>query len=271
MSHHCAPDTVTLRTLRALFALAAAALGCANAQATQVRACGGANEWPPSSYYVRHDGRPTDEVTGFSPQVLAAALEGSGFSARAELLPFARCLADARAGQMMQVVMAAFHNPQRAEAFLYSQPYLTLHPRAYFLADQWPRGLNLQSLDDLAGLRLCGLNGISYAHLGPAAKNVYTGAADYAALVRMLQARRCDVFVESREVIDGFRLLGTPELSGGLLAHSAVPAVLPLQVHFIVSRQYPQAQQLLAAIDAGLKRLQRENRLPAMLLKHQSP
>lgn len=257
--------------LRACFVIAVTAFAAANAQAFDVRACGGANEWPPSSYYVRRDGQPTAEVTGYSPQVLAAALQGSRFNVRAELLPFARCLADARAGRTMQVVMAAFHNPQRAEAFFYSQPYLTLNPRAYFLAEQWPKGLNLRSLDDLAGLRVCGLNGISYAHLGPAEKNVYTGAADYAALVRMLQARRCDVFVESREVIDGFRMLGTPELSGGSLAHSAVPGVVPLQVHFIVSRQYPQAQVLLATIDEGLKRLQRENKLQAMLLKHQSP
>ena len=92
---------------------------------------------------LRRDGQPTAEVTGYSPQVLAAALQGSRFNVRAELLPFARCLADARAGRTMQIVMAAFHNPQRAEAFFYSQPYLTLMPRAYFLAEQWPKGLNL--------------------------------------------------------------------------------------------------------------------------------
>jgi polar amino acid transport system substrate-binding protein len=263
---------LNLRNLAACLAFACTAPHALPVQAPErVRACGGANEWPPSSYYVRRDGQPTAEVTGFSPQVLAAALQGSRFSARAELLPFARCLADARAGQQVQIVMAAFHNPQRAEAFLYSQPYLTLTPRAYFLSAQWPKGLDLRSLDDLAGMRVCGLNGISYAHLGPAAGSVYTGAADYAALVRMLQARRCDVFVESREVIDGFRLLGVPELAGGLLSHSAVPGVAPQQVHFIVSREYPQATGLLQAIDAGLRRLQRENRLPTMLQPHQSP
>lgn len=255
-----------------LLAFACAALGASRSQALEpVRACGGANEWPPSSYYARRDGLPTEQVVGFSPEVLAAALEGSRFAVSTDLLPFARCLADARAGRAMQIVMAAFHNPQRAEAFFYSQPYLTLRPRAYFLAEQWPKGLNLRSLDDLSGMRVCGLNGISYAHLGSAASSVYTGAADYASLVRMLQARRCDLFVESREVVDGFRLLGVPELSGGLLAHSAVPGVAPLQVHFIVSRQYAQAQPLLRAIDAGLRRLQRENRLPAMLQRHQSP
>ena len=264
---------MNLRNLWACLAFACTAPLALPVQASlePVSACGGANEWPPSSYYVRRDGQPTTQVTGFSPEVLAAALEGSRFAVRADLLPFARCLADARAGRTMQVVMAAFHNPQRAEAFLYSQPYLTLTPRAYFLSAQWPKGLDLRSLDDLAGMRLCGLNGISYAHLGPAARNVYTGAADYAALVRMLQARRCDVFVESREVIDGFRLLGVPELSGGLLSNSAVPGVALQQVHFIVSREYPQATALLKAIDAGLRRLQRQNRLQAVLQRHQSP
>jgi polar amino acid transport system substrate-binding protein len=79
----------------------------------QVRACGGANEWPPSSYFTRRDGRLTTEVTGYSPDVLAAALQGSRFQPQVTLLPFARCLAEARAGHDMQIVMAAFHNPQR--------------------------------------------------------------------------------------------------------------------------------------------------------------
>ena len=120
-------------------------------------------------------------------------------------------------------------------------------------------------------MRLCGLNGISYAHLGPAADKVYTGAADYAALIRMLQAGRCDAFVESQEVINGFRLLGVPELSGTLLASAAVPEVSPLKAHFMVSRQYPQAQPLLDAINTGLRRLQREHRLAPMLQRHQAP
>ena len=236
----------------------------------EVRACGGANEWPPSSYYLRRSGQPTDEVAGFSPDVLAAALEGSRFKPGAVLLPFARCIAQARAGHGVQIVMAAFHNPQRAEDFLYSEPYLTLKPRAYFLAQHWPKGLALRSLDDLAGHRLCGLNGISYAHLGPAAQKIYTGAPDYTALVRMLQSGRCDAFVESEEVINGFRLLGMPALSGSLLASAAVPDVPPLQAHFIVSRQYPQAQALLDAIDSGLQRLRREHRLAPMLQRHQA-
>jgi ABC-type amino acid transport substrate-binding protein len=126
-------------------------------------------------------------------------------------------------------------------------------------------------MDELAGLRLCGLNGISYAHLGPAASKVYAGASDYGALVRMLQARRCDVFVESQEVINGFRLLGVPELAGGLLASASLPDVPPLQVHFAVSRQYREARALLDAIDRGLARLRREQRLPTLLQRHQAP
>lgn len=237
---------------------------------TAVVACGGANEWPPSSYYVRRNGEPVNEVTGFSPQVLASVLEGSAFRSSATLLPFARCLADARAGGDVQIVMAALHNPQRAESFYFSRPYLSLTPRIYFLSDQWPQGMAFRSLSELASLRLCGLNGISYAHLGPVADKVYTGASDYGVLVRMLQARRCDAFVESLEVVNGFRLLGAPELSNPLLASAGLPEVLPLQVHFAVSRQYAQSQRLLEAIDQGLQRLQREQRLAPMLQKHQA-
>ncbi|WP_280156409.1 transporter substrate-binding domain-containing protein [Piscinibacter sp. XHJ-5] len=255
-----------------LWAVALLVLAWMPAQASplEVRACGGANEWPPSSYFLRRDGRVTGDVAGFSPDVLAAALQGSRFKAEVTLLPFARCLAEARAGQQMHIVMAAFHNAQRTQSFLYSESYLALVPRVYFLAAEWPKGLALSSLNDLGAYRLCGLNGISYAHLGPVADKVYTGAADYAALVRMLQARRCDAFVEGQEVINGFRLLGTPELSGALLASAALPEVKPLRIHFIVSRQYEHAQPLINAINGGLARLQREQRLPAMLQRHQA-
>jgi polar amino acid transport system substrate-binding protein len=84
---------VNLRNLSACLAFACTAPHALAVQDPEpVSACGGANEWPPSSYYVRRDGQPTAQVTGFSPEVLAAALEGSRFAVRAELLPFARCL-----------------------------------------------------------------------------------------------------------------------------------------------------------------------------------
>jgi polar amino acid transport system substrate-binding protein len=249
-----------------LFLLAASCV----AATIEVRACGGANEWPPSSYYVRRDGQMTSAVAGYSPEVLAAALDGSRFHPSVALLPFARCLADARAGTDVQIVMAAFQTPQREEHFLFSQAYLLLTPRVYFVSAQWPKGLNVRTLGDLANVRLCGLNGISYGYLGPVAAKVYTGAVDYAALIRMLQAGRCDAFVESQEVVDGFRFLGAPELSGTALASAAVPQVQPLKVHFAVSKNFAQAQALLADIDQGLARLQREQRLPAMLHKHQA-
>ena len=71
-------------------------------------------------------------------------------------------------------------------------------------------------------------------------------------------------------MINGFRLLGMPALSGSLLASAAVPGVPPLQAHFIVSRRYPKAQALLEAIDSGLQRLRREQRLAPMLQRHQA-
>lgn len=242
----------------------------AQAETTDIHACGGANEWPPSSYYVRRDGLATTEVAGYSPEVLSAALGGSRFRPHVALLPFARCLADARAGTDMQVVMAAFQTPQRAENFLFSQPYLLLTPRLYFLGEYFPKGINIQGPGDLQALRLCGLNGISYGYLGPASEKVYTGAADYAALVRMLQARRCDAFAESQEVIAGFRMLGVPELAGNALMSAALPDVQPLKVHFAVSRQYRFAADLVAEIDKGLERLQKEQRLAGMLRRHQT-
>ncbi|WP_124540459.1 substrate-binding periplasmic protein [Piscinibacter terrae] len=253
-----------------LLAVLAGAMACARAEITDIRACGGANEWPPSSYYVRREGQATTEVAGYSPEVLAAALGGSRFRPHVTLLPFARCLADARAGQDIQVVMAAFQTPQRAETFLFSQPYLLLTPRLYFLGEHFPKGITIQGPGDLNALKLCGLNGISYGYLGPASEKVYTGAADYAALVRMLQARRCDAFAESQEVIAGFRMLGVPELSGNALVSAALPDVQPLKVHFAVSRQFKHAADLVADIDKGLERLQREQRLAGMLKRHQT-
>ena len=265
------------RSSSAWFAIAALAIpigsllpATAGAATNEVHACGGANEWPPSSYFVRRDGQPTADVAGYSPDVLNAALQGSSFTPRVSLLPFARCVAEARTGAVMQTVMGAFYNDKRAESFLYSEPYLALTPRAYYLAARWPGGLPVKALRDLENLRLCGLNGISYAHLGAAADKVYTGAQDYAALVRMLFASRCDAFVESQEVINGFRLLGSPELIDPRLASVAVPEVPPLQIHFIVSRQYPQAQPLVDAINAGLRRLRRSNQLLPLLHKHQA-
>ncbi|NWK79698.1 ABC transporter substrate-binding protein [Aquitalea sp. LB_tupeE] len=222
-----------------------------------VVACGGDNQWPPSSYQLAS----TAEVQGFSPDVLRAILGPEG-GLQVRLMPFARCLALAEQGSQVQIVMAASRTPNRERQFLFSKPYLQLHPVS----------VTMQPM--LAGsdrLPWCGLNGFNYQAFGLRAEEVDRGSANYPDLLRKLRAGHCRGFVEYREVWQGLLRLGV------LSAAQLPPLVLsPLagrpavDASFMISRRMPGAELLRQQLDKGLQAMAARGELAA-LLKRQLP
>lgn len=218
-----------------------------------VVACGGDNQWPPSSY--RQPG--SDAVQGYSPDVLRAAL-ADRVGVEVRLMPFARCLAAAEQGRQVQLVMAASYSPERAQRFLFTRSYLQLQPVQ----------LTLQTpLAAAARLPWCGLNGFNYRAFGLSPAQVDAGSANYPDLLRKLQAGHCRGFVEYREVWQGLQKLGVAA-GAAPLAMRPLPGGSPVQVHFMISRQMAGAERLREQLDRALLRLEAGGQLQAMLARH---
>lgn len=218
-----------------------------------VVACGGDNQWPPSSYHQPGSG----EVQGYSPDVLRAALAGR-VDVEVRLMPFARCLAAAEQGRQVQLVMAASYSAERAQRFLFTRAYLQLQPVQLTLRTP---------LAAAAKLPWCGLNGFNYHAFGLSPAQVDAGSANYPDLLRKLQAGHCRGFVEYREVWQGLQKLGVAAGSAPLQMRP-LPASRPVQVYFMISRKMAGAERLRAQLDQALLRLETSGQLLPMLARH---
>ena len=208
-----------------------------------VVACGGDNQWPPSSYRMA----AAADVQGYSPDVLHAVLGGKS-AVQVRLMPFARCLALAEQGRQVQIVMAASRSPERERHFLFTRSYLQLHPVS----------LTLQFAQVGAKpLPWCGLNGFNYQAFGVSADAVDRGSSTYPDMLRKLRAGRCRGFVEFREVWQGLLKQGVlrPEELPPLKIQP-LPGRSPVSLAFMVSKQYADAQGLRRRLDRGLQALQ---------------
>ncbi|QNM97234.1 substrate-binding periplasmic protein [Chitinimonas koreensis] len=236
--------------------------------AETVRACGGEGEWIPSSYFAREHGRKTEAVVGYSVDVLREALAGSRFRPEAALLPWARCQREVRDGRRFQLAMGVLYSQERAREYLLSEPYLRFRPGYFYWRGRFPAGLSIDSAAELGRYRVCGLYGYNYGYTGLDAGRFDTGALDYPSVVAKLAAGRCDLFVETLEVMAGQRRLGRVAYDPAILVGRPIPGLPPVVAHFAVSPNAPDAVGLVRALDAGIERLRRAQRLDALLSKH---
>lgn len=228
------------------------------AAAAGIVACGGDNGWPPSSYFGPPQHNNARPVLGYSPDVLHAVLSASAFRPEFVLLPFRRCLSLAEQGRQVQVVMGATFSTERARQFLFSHHYLHLRP-ALFL---WPGAA--------PGLPLCSLVGFNYAPFGVKPDEVDEGSSSYLLVMKKMQAGRCRGFAEYVEVGRSLQLLGLLGEDGGRLQARLLPGLVPVPLHFMVSRAYPDAGLLLRQIDRQLEQMDRNGQLDALLARHQA-
>ncbi|MFZ6656115.1 substrate-binding periplasmic protein [Undibacterium sp. TJN19] len=247
--------------MRRLIFLALAFSLHASAQAVErVRACGGDSNWPPMSY-VKSAGAA---VEGLSADVLRSIFADP----KIELRPWARCLAEVQAREGFDVVMSVFRTPEREKVYFFSRSYHSLAP-SYLYASSRFQAPPLQMLTDLEKYKVCSLHGAStfYTKLPPSV--IESGATSYTSLLRKIERGHCDIIVDMQEVLWGFARLGLLPLDMNAYKIVNLPQTERYALHFGISKQHPQAQQLLDQIDRGLAELQRSGKLAAIISKYQ--
>jgi polar amino acid transport system substrate-binding protein len=252
---------------RAELAPAAATAASATADET-VAICDGAPEWPPFTYFKREAGKPTEELTGYSVEVLSSILNKARLPFRIELLPWRRCLDEVARGARFQIALEASFSRERADTFLLTRPFYRTTSHYFYSRQRFPEGPKIERLADLKRYRICGLLGYNYALYGLASGAVDQANGDHTVLVKRLQLGRCELFVEQLEVIAGYRAVGPDLLADPDLGHAAIPGLPSSEFHMLISRQSRRGAELLRLIDAGIAELESTRQLEKLWAKH---
>lgn len=221
-------------------------------------------EPPPWAYWVRDQhGRRTNELTGYSVQLLKAVFERLGMSLTIHgEFPWSRCMQMVSTGQI-DFAMDAYMDAERANVYVFSRPYRTLTPQVFFLRQS---SRPPARLEDLQALKGCGQRGWSYEHYGLSSKNLDLGIG-LDGMVRKLKAKRCDFFVEELETVYGARFTGADLLGDPAIGHVAAPWALAPKAH-LIAKAGSKAATLMPAINAGLAEAIKSGRAAEFWARH---
>jgi|GEM_PF-378759 len=253
-----------------LAALCAVSAGAQALSLKIVNVCDDVTEWPPFTYVDRKApasapaGDAGAAVVGYSVDVLRRILSPLGVEMRIQLLPWLRCLREVESGREFQVVLNASANAEREQRFWLSSAYYDTTHTYFYSRRRFPKGVPIRSVDDLARFQICGVHGYNYAPYGLRDEQVDRGALDFSRVIAKLLVGRCELGIEKLEAVRAARYKGQQLLADPDIAYAPIPGMAKGEFHMLVSRQHPQGEALLAAINAGLKALRDSGELKAL-------
>lgn len=230
-----------------------------------IRVCGQIAEWPPYLYFKRDLGGPTDEVTGYSAEMLQLSLERKGLRHTFDMLPWKRCTESVRLG-MHDMMTDLAGNAERSKTYLVSKPYYSQH-LVYFYDTSRPRPA-VETAADLKKFRLCGINGYTYAAFGLSSAQMDTGSQDLMQSLLKLKNNRCDAVPERLEIALGYQALGKVDFKVFGIGYGALPDLAPSPFHMMVSRNVPYAAELLEVLNEGIDTLGRSGEAKRLAAKY---
>lgn len=234
-----------------------------------IRACGDGAEWPPFHYFKRDGGTITEEVTGYTIDLLKTILSESGINLEVELPPWKRCLSDTESGKY-QIALDSSFNEKRAKAYLLSAQHYTLTPAFFYLKESYPVGLSIATSADLwKNGPVCGLVGYNYEGFAPGIKNsnVDRGAKTFKELIHKVKKKRCPTFLARMEILTGFTAIGTNYLKGEF-GYNPLPDGNADPFYLLISRKFEQKYELKDVIDTGIARLRNKGLLQSILKRY---
>ncbi|QKE64117.1 transporter substrate-binding domain-containing protein [Aquipseudomonas campi] len=183
---------------------------------------------------------------GLSSQIVRAAFQAAGYQTTLFFMPWRRAAAQTAAGQYAASFPWAM-NDERQQQFLYSQPLYQDQIRFFARLDG-------TSVDERnwQGMRLCIPDGWDIGQLQQQIERFrlqLERPSDMLNCMRMIDAGRVDLTAVNR-------MVGQNLLDGLQLQHRIGPvgSVIATDLNFlIVSRKHPQARELIANFDEGLR------------------
>ncbi len=228
-----------------LVLIASQALGSTT---TPIAFCHDSEDRPPR-FYVR-DG----EWQGRDIDVLDHLFADSPWRYRIDAIPWRRCLQSTQAGKQHQAILSATYSVERAAHYYFSNSYYSHTPAYIYMSDANRPVPDITRPTDLYRYRVCGVAGFNYAGFNLSGKGIDQGAKDLSQLIDKLIAGRCDIALSRSEIIQGRRQLGRLRWPAELELR-AIPRASAERYYIMVSRNAPNAEQLINFINHGIERL----------------
>ena len=184
--------------------------------------CDDIAEWPPYIYFKRNGNKKTDEIAGFSIDLIHEILSPHNIAFEISLLPWKRCLYEVEKGDTFQILLDASYSEERAKKFHISRPYYTITPYYFYSKKHHPDGLDIQNPADLKKYRISGIAGYNYTDYGLTPDDVDDNAKTHSPLILQLHHNRFDLFPEWFEVMVGFAQIGENYLLDENLGYAPV-------------------------------------------------
>jgi polar amino acid transport system substrate-binding protein len=236
-----------------------------------LRACGDSDEWPPFTYYSRDgEGRKTTNVTGYNVAYLQALLSDSGRTVSFTLLPWQRCLQEAKRGHY-DIVLDGVKSEQREKDFLFPAWHYEINMAMVYRSNWTLPDLSQPELR--SSLNVCGQLGYTYHRLKGSlldGATIQVSAKTIESALQMVLSNRCDLLVHSVEVLSGFSKIGRIDVLNDKRL-KVTRLVLPhgnSKFHLMVSRNSSFKEELLELLNKGISAMNQSGRARMLLKQH---
>jgi len=229
-----------------------------------IRFCGDGSGWPPYTYTLADN---PDQILGYDVDVVRAILAPHDIKAEFFMPSWKQCLEHSEAGNVFHVALSASFHPERDKKFLYTDSYYETEIHYFYAKSRFPKPPNVLIAADLFGYgRVCGRYSYNYEGTG-VLKNDKLAliGKSFSALVSRTLSGYCTFFIARPSAIVGFGLLGKKLFTENEIEYFPVPGADKDHFYMMVSRQFPQAEELRQILNEGIARLKKSGRLQAIL------
>lgn len=244
--------------------------GCCGVEAAEpVKIClGDGNEWPPYTYWERHEGKVDHtRLSGSATTLVLTALQRLDLPYELHYLPWARVqqeLADfARSGHC-EVTWDASYTEERATFAHYSEPLYRTRLGLFYSTQRFAEAPAVTDATSLANYRVCGVIGYNYAPYGITQDVLRVKSVQQN--LGLLQLQRCDFFPSEIEPLYGGLSLGAYQ-GDETLRHLELPASKAF--YLLVSKGSPRGASLSQALDRELQTLRDSGEAEAIFRRFQ--
>lgn len=224
-----------------------------------IKFCGDGGGWPPYTY------KKSGKVVGYDVDVLDAVLKPNNIEYTIAMPIWKRCVEGTKVG-LYDVAVSATYSEERNRDFILTDEYYSLTPVYVYSKEQFPNGLKVNNAKELEKYNICGVYGFNYDGVGVDSNVVDRSAKSFNQLVMKTVAGRCKLFITHYEIMIGFKIEhGVDYLSQGVLVTKTIPDAPHNKNYMLISKQYPQAQELKQILDSGFAELRKNGQLKQFL------
>ena len=242
-----------------------------SAHADEMPVCADVAEIPPFVYTVADHPGNGKKVTGVTIDLLNLVARELGWKLRIDLLPWGRCLLDARGGRYA-LVLDVGDDDARANHLLLSRPFYSTHGVYLYSRRVHPEGLTLSDMAQLSHMKVCGMGGYRYETFGIPPQAIDRGTTkSFEQMVTKLHLGRCDIAVGTREEVAGHYLMNARlghQISTGSLGMDRLPGAQERKLYFGVPEGRSDAQALVAVLNRSLERFEKGETVVKLVDRH---